>query len=90
MAKEGLFGRVAALGGESDCSKAAETVAVDGFRHLQVRLKAKDASRVKCLADIRGLSVQDALVQAVNEMLAGWRAQPVENPGTAKRKAAKG
>lgn len=86
MAKEGLFGRVAALGGESDCAKAVAAAPDDGFRHLQVRLKAKDASRVKCLADIRGLSVQDALVQAVNEMLAGWKAQPVENPGTAKRK----
>lgn len=86
MAKGGLFGRVAALGGKSDCSKAAETTALDGFRHLQMRLKAKDASRVKCLADIRGLSVQDALVQAVNEMLMGWNDQPVENPGTAKRK----
>lgn len=86
MAREGLFGRVAALGGESDCAKAADAATDEGFRHLQVRLKAKDASRVKCLADIRGLSVQDALVQAVNEMLAGWKAQPVENPGTAKRK----
>lgn len=89
MAKEGLFGRVAALGGESDCDKAVAAAPNEGFRHLQVRLKAKDASRVKCLADFRGLSVQDALVQAINEMLAGWKAQPVENPGTAKRTVTK-
>lgn len=86
MAKDGLFGRVAALGGESDCAKLTKTPTKEGVRHLQVRLKARDAGRVKYLSDIRGLSIQDALVQAINEMLAGWDAQPVENPGTAKRK----
>lgn len=58
-----------------------------GFRHLQVRLVSDDAKRVKALADRRDLSVQDVLVEAVNLLLADWQEPPVENPGTARKKA---
>lgn len=55
-------------------------------RHLQVRLSSGDARRFKHQAENRGLSVQDALVTAVNELMWEWEQDPCRNPGTTRKR----
>lgn len=71
----------------SDCERLADRPDDGTFRHLQVRLSTRDAKRVRCQADDHDLSIQDALVLALNNLMTEWEQQPVGNPGTAKRKS---
>lgn len=64
-----------------DCQKLAEAEEASGHRHLQVRLTLRDAKRFRCLSDLRDLTIQDALVNAINSLLGEWCSPPVENPG---------
>jgi hypothetical protein len=56
------------------------------FRHLQVRLERGDAIRFRRAAEDHGLTLQTALVEAINHMMAEWGEPPVANPGTASKK----
>lgn len=71
---------------ENDCAKLAESEDQAGHRHLQVRLTKRDAKRFRCLSDTRDMSIQDALVNAVNALLAEWNEPPVANPGARTKK----
>jgi hypothetical protein len=66
---------------QNDCARLAESEDEAGHRHLQVRLTKRDAKRFRCLSDLRDMSIQDALVSAVNAMMAEWNEPPVANPG---------
>lgn len=81
----GMFERFLVKAKEGDCGRLASQEEDGTFRHLQVRLTGRDAKRVRCLADMRDLSIQDALVAALNALLVEWGQQPVMNPGTRKR-----
>lgn len=84
---EGMFkGFLEKAKAKSDCERLLDQPDDGTFRHLQVRLTSKDAKRIRCQADERDLSIQDALVLALNNLLLEWGQQPVSNPGTAKRK----
>lgn len=71
---------------EHDCAKIAEAEDGVGHRHLQVRLTLRDAKRFRCLADLRDMSIQDALVNSVNALLTEWNEPPVSNPGARAKK----
>jgi hypothetical protein len=87
MMAEGMFkGFLEKAKTQSDCERLANQPDDGTFRHLQVRLTSRDAKRVRCQADERNLSIQDALVTALNNLMLEWGQQPVANPGTAKRK----
>ena len=73
---------------QSDCAQLAEAEDAGGHRHLQVRLALRDAKRVKCLADMRGMSIQDALVAGINALMSEWSEPPVANPGARSKKQA--
>ena len=55
------------------------------YRYLQVRLQRADAQRLKHLADTHGLSIQAALVQAINRLLEEWGDEPCNDPGSRRR-----
>ena len=69
-------------------SKAVPTApaaaASEGLRHLQVQLTKTDARRFRRAAEDRELSLQAALVEAVNRLLTEWGEAPVADPGTAR------
>lgn len=69
-----------------DCAQLAAAEEAVGHRHLQVRLALRDAKRVKCLADMRGMSIQDALVAGINALMSEWNEPPVANPGARSKK----
>ncbi len=69
-----------------DCQQLAEAEDAAGHRHLQVRLMLRDAKRLRCLSDLRDLTIQDALVTAINSLLGEWGEPPVGNPGARTKK----
>ena len=58
---------------------------IDAVRHLQVRLTRNDAVRFKRAAEDRGLTIQSALVEAINRLFAEWREAPAADPTTAQK-----
>lgn len=71
---------------QSDCERLAASEPADGYRHLQVRLRLRDAKRFRCRADLAGKTMQDALVDAINMQMTEWGEAPVANPGAKDRK----
>jgi hypothetical protein len=57
----------------------------DAVRHLQVRLTRNDAVRFKRGAEDRGLTIQSALVEAINRVFAEWGEAPAADPTTSQR-----
>ncbi len=53
-------------------------------RHLQVQLLKPDALDFKHEAERRGLSVQAALVEAINRLRQEWGLPPIADPGAAR------
>ena len=58
---------------------------IDTVRHLQVRLTRNDAVRFKRAAEDRGLTIQSALVEAINRVLAEWGEAPAADPTTGQK-----
>lgn len=71
---------------QHDCAQLAAMEDTVGHRHLQVRLAKRDAKRLKCLADLRDMSIQDVLVAGVNALMSEWNEPPVANPGARTKK----
>ena len=57
----------------------------DAVRHLQVRLTRNDAVRFKRAAEDRGLTIQSALVEAINRVFAEWGEAPAPDPTTGQK-----
>lgn len=57
----------------------------DAVRHLQVRLTRNDAVRFKRGAEDRGLTIQSALVEAINRVFAEWGEAPAADPTTSQK-----
>ena len=53
-------------------------------RHLQVQVLKVDALDFKHEAERRGLSVQAALVEAINRLRQEWGLPPITDPGAAR------
>lgn len=83
---DNIFGKFLTQAKQSDCERLAASEPAEGFRHLQVRLKLRDAKRFRCRADLAGKTMQDALVDAINMLMAEWGEAPVENPGAKDKK----
>ena len=58
---------------------------IDVVRHLQVRLTRNDAVRFKRAAEDRGLTIQSALVEAINRVFAEWGEAPAADPTTGQK-----
>lgn len=58
---------------------------IDAVRHLQVRLTRNDAVRFKRAAEDRGLTIQSALVEAINRIFAEWEEAPAADPTTGQK-----
>ena len=58
---------------------------IDAVRHLQVRLTRNDAVRFKHAAEDRGLTIQSALVEAINRVFAEWGEAPAADPTTGQK-----
>jgi hypothetical protein len=58
---------------------------IDVVRHLQVRLTRNDAVRFKHAAEDRGLTIQSALVEAINRILAEWGEAPAADPAAGQK-----
>lgn len=87
MAGNSMFeGFLAKAKVQSDCAKLAGKTEDGTYRHLQVRLSTRDARRFKYQADDHGLSLQDALVLAINDLMREWGQEPCRNLGTAKKR----
>lgn len=84
---DNIFGKFLNQAKQSDCERLAASEPADGFRHLQVRLRLRDAKRFRCRADLAGKTMQDALVDAINTLMAEWGEAPVENPGAKDKKS---
>lgn len=83
----GMFGEfIEKAKARSDCERRLDQPDDGTFRHLQVRLTSKDAKAIRCQTGMRDLSIQDALVLALNNLLLEWGELPISNPGTAKKK----
>lgn len=62
-------------------AKKASQTSGPAYKNLQARTILEDAARFKYEAEKRGLSVQDALVEAINSLLREWGEPPIRNPG---------
>jgi hypothetical protein len=61
------------------------------YKFVQVRLTADDAKRFRRSAeDNAGLTLQAAMVEAINALMLSWGESPVSDPGTQLRKKALG
>ena len=62
----------------------ASNAASPDRRHLQVQVLKTDALDFKHEAERRGLSVQAALVEAINRLRQEWGLSPIADPGAAR------
>jgi hypothetical protein len=63
-----------------------KTAAPTGYKFVQVRLTADDAKRFRRAAeDNSGLTLQAAMVEAINAVMLSWGESPVSDPGTVLR-----
>ncbi len=66
---------------------STEKVSPVGLKHLQVRLTKPDAIRLRRAAEDRDLSLQSALIEAINLLMDHWGDGPVDDPGTVRNKS---
>lgn len=82
--KPSIAGLATAKAVKKAASKPA--TAATEFKHIQVRLSADDAKRFKRAAEDYGnLSLQAAMVEAINALMLSWGESPVSDPGTQLR-----
>ena len=55
-------------------------------KHFQVQLYREDALKFKNKAAIKGLSLQEGLVKAINLQMKEWGFQTLDDPGTVRPK----
>jgi hypothetical protein len=72
---------------ENPPASKATTAAPSSYKFVQVRLTADDAKRFRRAA---GLTLQAAMVEAINALMLSWGESPVSDPGTQLRKKALG
>jgi hypothetical protein len=76
---------------ENPPASKATTAAPSSYKFVQVRLTADDAKRFRRAAeDNAGLTLQAAMVEAINALMLSWGESPVSDPGTQLRKKALG
>jgi hypothetical protein len=78
------FAGFATRASQAKKSTAPLTHDIGVVRHLQVRLTRNDAVRFKHAAEDRGLTIQSALVEAINRVFAEWGEAPAADPTTAR------
>lgn len=67
--------------------KQQAEAAPTSYKFAQVRLTAEDAKRFRRAAEDNGnLTLQAAMVEAINALMASWGESPVSDPGTELRK----
>lgn len=71
-------------------ANAAAAPTPTGYIHLQVRLDYDDAERFRAAARRRRLTLQSALIEAVNRLLGEWGEAPVPDPGTRHKGQSRG
>lgn len=78
---------IAGLAQVKAVKKAEQLAATETeYKFVQVRLTADDAKRFRRAAeDNAGLTLQAAMVEAVNALMLSWGESPVSDPGTQLR-----
>jgi hypothetical protein len=79
------FAGFATRASQAKKSTAPLTHDIGVVRHLQVRLTRNDAVRFKHAAEDRGLTIQSALVEAINRVFAEWGEAPAADPTTGQK-----
>ncbi|MBC8553913.1 MAG: hypothetical protein H8D23_30245 [Candidatus Brocadiales bacterium] len=57
------------------------------LKHLQVRLTKSDAKKFRRAAEDADLTLQSALIQAINRIMSEWGESEVADPGTARKQS---
>jgi hypothetical protein len=66
--------------------KATKKIDITATKHFQVQLYKDDALNFKHQAAMKGLSLQEGLVEAISLQMKVWGLPPCGDPGTTKPK----